>query len=368
MHCQGHEVSPAPSPAPVPEEEVVVVPAGPQLGHPCLWAEVAEADPGFLMLLNADHVCVHVSTAGWAAMGGTSERIVGSRPEAALDPDQLPQVWRTRAAVAAGARDVPTRVRVRCGDDQERWFDTSSTLVRDPATGAEYTAVHGRDVTHEMELQAALTRSEQRHSRLLSSLEQAVIQLDASLRIESFNTEALALLARPPEHLLGRRVFAAVDLRDTDGRAITEAAHRAVQVPTGDRGEERWCTVGRGDGQRRLVRVSLSHYAGSRPEDGGHLMILQEAGRAGGPPNGAPSQQHARGAAGLTAREGDVLDGLAAGGDVPTIARRLGISVHSVRGHVKSITAKLGVHSQLQAVIAAARAGMIDLTEGPAGT
>lgn len=52
----------------------------------------------------------------------------------------------------------------------------------------------------------------------------------------------------------------------------------------------------------------------------------------------------------LSPREGEILDLLAAGVHVAAIARRLGISLHTARGHVKKILAKLGCHSQLEAV------------------
>ncbi|MDQ1287312.1 MAG: hypothetical protein QG622_877 [Actinomycetota bacterium] len=349
-----------------------MTPVGLPLGHQCLWSEVSGGNLAFLMLLNSDHVCVHVSDAGLAVIGATLDQVIGKRPDGLLEPDQMPQVWRARASVSAGGRDVPTRLRLRCRDGQIRWFDTLSSLVRDPVTGAEYTAVHGRDVTHEIELQAALTRSEQRHGTLLAMIEDPVIQLDGSLRIESFNQPVLTVLGRSPDQLLGRPVFSAIDLRDEDGRAVTEVSHPVAPAssraslcsfPIRDAGGS-WCTVGRSDGERRLVRVRVGAYAGARPEDGGHLMVIHESPGRAGDVSDAPTREQARGMAGITAREGDVLDGLAAGGDVPTIARSLGISVHSVRGHVKSITAKLGVHSQLQAVIIAARRGMVDLSGG----
>jgi PAS domain S-box-containing protein len=352
-------------------EVVAVIPSDPQTGHQCLWREVCDANLGFLMLSNSDHVCVHVSPAGLVIMGSRWEEVVGRRLDDLLEPDQMSFVWRARAAVAAGSRDVPARVRVRCGDGQTRWLDTLSSAVHDPVTGDVFTAIYARDATHEIELQAALTRSEQRHSALLAAVEHSVIQLDGALRIESFNQPTLNLLGHSPDQLLGRPAFTAVDLRDEDGRAVTDVSHPAVRVSSRPSfcslavkdSQGAWCTVGRSDGERRLVRVRLSVFMGSRPEDSGHLMVLFESGtKAEGTPD-APTREQARGAAGLTAREGDVLDGLAAGGDVPTIARWLGISVHSVRGHVKSITAKLGVHSQLQAVIVAARRGMVDLSE-----
>ncbi|HRO30083.1 MULTISPECIES: response regulator [Micrococcaceae] len=61
----------------------------------------------------------------------------------------------------------------------------------------------------------------------------------------------------------------------------------------------------------------------------------------------------------LTARELDVLRLMAQGYDVTRNARTLGISTHTCRGYVKSILAKLDAHSQLEAVAAATRLGML---------
>jgi DNA-binding NarL/FixJ family response regulator len=64
--------------------------------------------------------------------------------------------------------------------------------------------------------------------------------------------------------------------------------------------------------------------------------------------------------AGLTRREREVLQLLGSGRDPSAIAGELGISVHTARGHVKHILAKLEVHSQLEAVVAATRRGLLD--------
>jgi DNA-binding NarL/FixJ family response regulator len=50
----------------------------------------------------------------------------------------------------------------------------------------------------------------------------------------------------------------------------------------------------------------------------------------------------------LSAREREVLHSLLAGQRVPTIARGLYLSPHTVRNHLKSIFRKLGVHSQTE--------------------
>jgi DNA-binding NarL/FixJ family response regulator len=63
----------------------------------------------------------------------------------------------------------------------------------------------------------------------------------------------------------------------------------------------------------------------------------------------------------LTPRELDVLKLLATGLEARLIAREMGISVHTCRGHVKSLLAKLEAHSQLEAVAKAVRHGLIDV-------
>jgi len=64
-------------------------------------------------------------------------------------------------------------------------------------------------------------------------------------------------------------------------------------------------------------------------------------------------------AGGLTQREDEVLQLMAAGLDARAVARRLGISVHTCRGYQKAVLAKLGAHSQLEAVAIATRRGLV---------
>ena len=64
----------------------------------------------------------------------------------------------------------------------------------------------------------------------------------------------------------------------------------------------------------------------------------------------------------LTPRELEVLTYLGQGMPARGIARVLGISLHTCRGHLKSVYAKLGVGSQLEAVVTAKQLGLIDST------
>jgi DNA-binding NarL/FixJ family response regulator len=69
--------------------------------------------------------------------------------------------------------------------------------------------------------------------------------------------------------------------------------------------------------------------------------------------------EHSKGATELTTREHEVLELLADGLATAAIAERLYLSVNTVRNHAQSILVKLGVHSRLEAVSVAVRAGMI---------
>jgi DNA-binding CsgD family transcriptional regulator len=61
----------------------------------------------------------------------------------------------------------------------------------------------------------------------------------------------------------------------------------------------------------------------------------------------------------LTRRERDVLGLLSQAMAIRLIARVLGISVHTCRGYIKSLLSKLGVSSQLEAVVKAQEMGLL---------
>lgn len=63
----------------------------------------------------------------------------------------------------------------------------------------------------------------------------------------------------------------------------------------------------------------------------------------------------------LSPRELEVLQLLCSGLDTPVIAARLCISPRTERNHVANILAKLGVHSQLQAVVFVLRHGVLEV-------
>ena len=85
------------------------------------------------------------------------------------------------------------------------------------------------------------------------------------------------------------------------------------------------------------------------------LAALVQSLHRASPPLDSPMPELAR----LTARERQVLALMGEGLDPQAIARRLVVSRHTARGHVKNILMKLGAHSQLEAVVIATRAGYL---------
>jgi DNA-binding NarL/FixJ family response regulator len=63
----------------------------------------------------------------------------------------------------------------------------------------------------------------------------------------------------------------------------------------------------------------------------------------------------------FTPRELEVLRSLAQGVETAGIAKQLGIAQHTAEWHLRHVIEKLGVHSKLQAVVAAARLGIVEL-------
>jgi DNA-binding NarL/FixJ family response regulator len=72
-----------------------------------------------------------------------------------------------------------------------------------------------------------------------------------------------------------------------------------------------------------------------------------------------PTRREAHQVPTLTRREQEVLQMLAVGLEPRVIAAEIGISIHTCRGYIKSLLAKVGAHSQLEAVAIAVQHGLL---------
>src|SRR5690606_18368511 len=74
----------------------------------------------------------------------------------------------------------------------------------------------------------------------------------------------------------------------------------------------------------------------------------------------APSAEARRQARQLTGREREVLCHLVSGKDTKGVARSMGVTWSTARGHIQGLLAKLDVHSRLEATTTAVRHGLVD--------
>ena len=107
-----------------------------------------------------------------------------------------------------------------------------------------------------------------------------------------------------------------------------------------------------------LLRGAVRGEAAITPSLGGRM--LDEFRRIGSRPAVGPAESHVS----LTAREQDVLVLVAAGATNKEIARRLTLSVHTVKSHMRKILAKLQLTSRREAASFARREGLIPPSSG----
>ena len=173
--------------------------------------------------------------------------------------------------------------------------------------------------------------------RMLSEVDTDVVVVDAQLDNES-GLELVAQLLHD-QVVPGAVVVTAQDSVEVAAEAVRAGARGFVSKA--DNIEDLIATVvAVHDGETRLPNRLLS----------GILAELQRASRE--------DDELLRRLEMLTEREREVLSMLASGVDRQTIARNLFISAHTVRTHVQRVLTKLNVHSQLEAVSVALRAGL----------
>lgn len=175
----------------------------------------------------------------------------------------------------------------------------------------------------------------------------ALFVVDEELRIKAWNAAAEQLTGVAEEAALGRPCWSVLGGVDDDGSVVCHA-HCPIARAALRRGDvsSRPLLIRTTSGRRRVVASTISVGA-ARARRLVHL--LRPASAAEPHPSVPPQVEH------LTPREREVLELLAGGLDAGAIARALGISVSTVRTHIRHILATLGVHTQLAAVSRAYR-------------
>ena len=165
--------------------------------------------------------------------------------------------------------------------------------------------------------------------------------LDRNSTVRWMNAAAVARFG----DLRGKRITQIVDPADA---ALARQEYAAKLLGTQETSEGT-VTIRAADGTRQVVEISSTQLL----EEGSIVGIFGLANPAEEPVPVAADSPH------LTPRQLDVLRYLAAGHSTTAIATKLGISIDTVRNHIRGIMARLEVHTRLEAVIRAHDLGLV---------
>lgn len=170
-------------------------------------------------------------------------------------------------------------------------------------------------------------------AEILEHLAEAVIVVDRDGRARGMNSAARSLLDQEPGLRLG--LWGPQGAPDSEPSGLHPIVREACQgaEPSGPLRIER-----EGRGTLRVRVVSLSPRGGQRAA----LFVSELA--------DAPSVAEIMERFGTTPTESKVAQRMARGVRLEAIARDMGIAVHTVRGHLKQVFSKTGVHRQAELV------------------
>ena len=179
-----------------------------------------------------------------------------------------------------------------------------------------------------------------------------LLAFDSDLRVLGWYHGAEEITGVPAAEALGRRCFELLGGVAADWTPLCRPDCRhARSVPENGHAAFLDMIVDTAAGPRR-VELSTVALAGADPPAFLHLLRRT-------PP--APAQADASEApVALTPRQREILGLLANGVRVKAIASHLGLTQTTVRNHIRGLLARLGCHSQLEAVAKARRLGTVE--------
>jgi PAS domain S-box-containing protein len=246
-------------------------------------------------------------------------------------------------------------------DGTVRWFERRQAVVVEGDTGTTYLEATLRDITAQRDVMEALRDSRLRFSTAFARapIGMAIVALDGGwLEVNDAFCEFLG--------------YSEDELRATTWQALTHPADVDADLASVQAAID-----GRIDGYtmvKRYVRKDDEEVAGRltvalvRAPDGEPRYFISQVepvsdkrGAFPLPAKGAAAKENGHPA--LTARQIEILQLLADGESTGQIAERLHLSQATVRNHFARALGSLGVHTRVQAIVAASRLGLVRLPE-----
>lgn len=176
-----------------------------------------------------------------------------------------------------------------------------------------------------------------------------LMAFDDDLRVVSWNEAAESLTGIPAQEAVGRYCWEVLGAKDDRGGLVCHpGCSNARLMRDGWPLATRRLWIRTNAGRRR---VSMSTIAVQGTDEGLFVHVLRNGEEIAEEPAPEPPS--------LTRRQSEILTLIAEGVPAKVIAVRLGLSETTVRNHIRGILSRLGAHSQLEAVAAARRYGLV---------
>lgn len=281
------------------------------------------------------------------------DALVGSRVSALVHPDDRVETERQQMRPFEGHQ---LKVRLRRPDRGFTWM--LATTSKSDLSSAHLVQWAFVDVSEQVQFEQRLVEMASTWADVFNALREGVIVIDRDGITLSANEAAADFLGTDLKDLSGSLARAQVVVVDEFGLPMARERLPSTRAFATGKVQEEQLAYRRRDGTTRWLQarvVPVTRPAATEPD---RVVILLDD--AVGPTHDQPrgAVQEAALTA-LTRRELEVLELLARGYDVRSAAANLNISLHTARGHLKQLMKKLDARSQLQAVIFAARAGLI---------
>ncbi len=184
--------------------------------------------------------------------GWCPETVLGRYAPDLVHPDDMPAMLRGMRALRSTADAHPTaEFRLACADGSYRWVEATVSRLTSGGSAVGFVG-NLRDITDRVEAVRALKASEARYRMIAETAQEGIVTVDPDGRVVFANQKMADLLGLPLSELCERTFL---DLNPPDRHA--EILQRRRELP--ELGNTCYdFPFRRGDGERRVLRVSAS--------------------------------------------------------------------------------------------------------------
>ncbi|MFI7586951.1 helix-turn-helix transcriptional regulator [Spongisporangium articulatum] len=320
------------------------------------WRAFLDAFPDSMIVVNPYRVPVFASEAVEGLSQYARAQLVG-HDKIHMAPEYQPAAREAWRIASAGGRASFIGKAVDA-DGSDVWLDISLTRAPDPVNpGGVVYVTTVRPAEEQMKVSTALGAANSRFYALLDAIDLPVLVIDASMTIRLVSPGAERMFGRPSTSFVDRFLFDAMWIGHAPGQRVTGPDPELLARVRRGKKQDIVRLVETAQGPV-TVRITMQQI---RPVVDGDLMLVYQPLTSADALARDGLLETARAAAGLTPREGQVLDLLAQGSTVSAMGRELSLSVHTVRGIVQSLLTKLDSRNQVQALVEAVRRNLVSL-------